>query len=85
MAATRLYVSRVRSICPSLGGSPRSVGGSDSSFFQMTNSAPGLTAYEILCLPFDSEVPISHSPPTIQKEGKLHILGAYLLGAEPQS
>ena len=85
MAATRLYVSRVSSICHSLVGSPRSVGGSDASFFQMTDSALSLTAYEILCVPFKSEVSISHCPLILQKEAKLHILGAYLLGAEPQS
>lgn len=83
MAATRFYVSRVSSICPSLGGSPRSVGGSDASFFQMTDSALSLTAYEILCVPFKSEVFIFHSPLAIPQNESHSLSMPNSLGAHP--
>ena len=66
------------------GGFARSAGGSDQ-FLSTIASALGPRAGEILCVPFKSEVSISHCPLILQKEAKLHILGAYLLGAEPQS
>ena len=46
----------------SLGGSPRSAGGSDPGSFQTTASALGPRAYEILCAPFKSGISISHIP-----------------------
>ena len=44
------------------GGSPRSAGGSDPGSFQITASALSPGVCEILCVPFESGVSISHSP-----------------------
>lgn len=41
----------------SLGHSPRSAGGSDPAFFQITASALGPETYAILCMPFNRLFP----------------------------
>ena len=46
----------------SLRDSPRSAGGSDPGFFQITTSALGARVCESLYLPCKSGVSISHSP-----------------------
>ena len=51
----------------SLGESSRSAGESDPGSFQMTASAFGLRAHEILCALFKSGVSISHSPLALLK------------------
>ena len=51
----------------SLGHSPRSAGGSDPGFFQITASALGPRACDILCTPFRSGVSISHRPLVLLK------------------
>ena len=50
--------------------SPGSAGGSEPGSFQITSSALGPRACEILCAPFKSGVPISHSPLAIPKVSK---------------
>ena len=47
---------------PSTGDSLRSAGRSDPGSFQMTASALGCSAPEILCAPFKSGVSVPHSP-----------------------
>ena len=51
----------------SLGGSPRSAGGSDPGTFQITASSLGLGACEILCVPLKSGLSISYSPLALPK------------------
>ena len=51
----------------SLGYSPRSAGGSDPGSFQITSSALGPGACEILCASFESRVSISYSPLALPK------------------
>ena len=46
----------------SLGNSPKSADRSDQRFFQITDSALGSRACEILCVPFRSGVSVSSSP-----------------------
>ena len=55
----------------SLGDLPRSVGRSDPGFFQITASALGPIAYEILCSPFKSGVSVSYSPLALPKVSPL--------------
>ena len=74
--------------CSSLGGSPRSASESHSSFFQTTASALSPGVYEILCVPFNSRISISHSPDSPENKphwpSKPKILGAHLPSAEPR-
>ena len=68
MAAASIFVQNESQLpSSSLGGSPRSASGSDSGSFQITASALGPQVCEILCVPFDSGVSISHSPLTPPK------------------
>ena len=69
VAATSVCNPRVSSRChpASLGGSPRSAGGSDPGSFQITASVLGPRACKMLCAPFKSGVSISHSPLALLK------------------
>ena len=63
MAAASVCVpkGKLQLLPASPGDSPNQLR-SDIGFFQMTASAPGPVASEILCEPFESEVSVSHSP-----------------------
>ena len=88
MAVTRVYVPRV-SHPPTLTSPrdpPRVAGSSGPGSYQITASALGPGACEILCSPFNSEVsfpPQSYGTPEIKPcwLSKPMVLGAHLPGA----
>ena len=71
----------------SLGASPRSASGSDPGSFQITASALGLGACEILCAPFKNGISFLQpsGSPEISPDGlsKPNVLGVHLPSAGP--
>ena len=59
VSATIVYVPRVS---PTPGDPPRPAGKSGPVFYQITAFTLGPRVYEILCMPFKSEVSISINP-----------------------